>query len=84
MNEQLGYSKPAKCPILEAPERNVRLSDRRNIECVNCPVTVCFEEINLSGDAKMRRFLKEVRLTIAELQSIERFIIHEFKDSNSL
>lgn len=77
MNEQLGYSKPVMCPILTASEREVRLSDRRNIECINCPVIVCFEEINLSGDARMRRFLREVQLTIKELQNIERFIIHE-------
>ena len=73
------YSKPVKCPILTAPERNVWLSERRFIECINCPVMVCFEEINLSGDTKMKHFLKEIGLTIAELQNIERFIIHESK-----
>ena len=80
MNEQLGYSKPARCPILTAPERNVRLSDRRVLECVNCPVTECFEEISLSGDAQMKRFLKEVQLTIKELRNIEAFIIHEYQN----
>ena len=68
-----------KCPILVAPERNVRLSERRNLECINCPVidVGCFELINASGAAKMKLFLKEVRLTIAELRNIEAFIINE-------
>ena len=82
--EQVDYKEPVKCPILDAPERSVHLSDRRVIECVNCPVTICFEEINLSGEAKMRRFLKEVQLTIAELKNIEGFIIHEYRRENEM
>ena len=81
--EQVDYKEPVKCPILDAPERNVRLSDRRVIECVNCPVINCFEEINLSGEAKLKRFLKEVQLTIKELQNIEGFIIHEYSNCKS-
>lgn len=67
-----------KCPILVAPERNVRLSERRVLECINCPVMVCFEEIVVGkNQSRLALFLQDVQLTIKELKSIESFIIHE-------
>jgi len=67
-----------KCPILTAPRK---FGKNREIECINCPVRKCWEDLVIHGSnrAKKKAFLKEINATIDELGEIREHLAKQIE-----
>jgi len=67
-----------KCPILVMPNAG----KERVLECINCPVRTCIDDIRLTNKPILPTFLKEVNATIAELEDIKDYIKEKMKQED--
>lgn len=56
------------CPLWKLIEAGVELGEERSIECVNCPVQTCWEELPQNG--RIQKFSLDIEKRIKELRRI--------------
>ena len=71
------------CPILRAKKDGILFGKRRRpirvLECENCPVAVCYKDLeHLTKTKQAKAFIREINNTMEELGAIKEYIYIEY------